>query len=180
MLEDEQSLIERAKGGEAEAFGLLYDHYLPSIYRFVLFRVNRREEAEDITHQTFLKAWERIEQFEPKGYSFGSWLYRIARNAVIDNHRKANPYISIEEVTAIIAEEQSQSEHLNTKIEWEILLKAMSELKEIEQEILFLRFVEDLSHQEAAKVVGKSEGAVKLIQHRALKNLKSILKKNEA
>ena len=180
MIEDEEIIIKRAKGGEAEAFGLLYDHYLPPIYRFVLFRVNHREEAEDITHQTFLKAWERIGQYEPQGHPFGSWLYRIARNTVIDTHRKTNPYISIDEVTAHLAEKESQSELLDSKIKWEMLLEAIGELKEIEQEVLFLRFVEDLSHEEAASVVGKSEGAVKLIQHRALKNLKLILENNEA
>ena len=180
MLEDEQLIIDRAKGGEAEAFGLLYDHYLPPIYRFVLFRVSHREEAEDITHQTFLKAWERIEQYEPQGYSFGSWLYRIARNTVIDTHRKSISHVDINEVTAHLAIEQTQSDFLDMKIEWEMLLTAIGKLKEIEQEVLFLRFVEDLSHQEAAEVVGKSEGAVKLVQHRALRNLKSILKKMDS
>ena len=179
MLEDEQLIIERAKGGEAEAFGLLYDHYLPPIYRFVLFRVSHREEAEDITHQTFLTAWEGIHQYEPQGYPFGSWLYRIARNAGVDAHRKSNPQVSIETVVAHLSLGETQSEHLDTKLEWEALLAAMRELKEIEQEILFLRFVEDLSHGEAAEIVGKTEGAVKLTQHRALKNLKAILKKNE-
>ena len=181
MIENEPKIVERAKGGEAEAFGLLYDHYLPPIYRFVLFRVSHREEAEDITHQTFLKAWERIEQYESKGYPFGSWLYRIARNTIIDSHRRANPQVNIEEVTSYLAaEEQSQSDFLDMKIEWELLLTAMRELKEVEQEVLILRFVEDLTHQEAAEIVGKSEGAVKLIQHRALKNLKGILKKMDS
>lgn len=181
MLEDELTIVERAKGGDSSAFGLLYDHYLPPIYRFVLFRVSRREEAEDITHQTFLKAWERIDQYEPKGYSFGSWLYQIARNAVIDAHRKMGPHaatIPVEEAVALLKEEESQSRHLEVKIEWEVLLGVIGELKEVEQEVLFLRFVEDLSHRETAEAIGKSEGAVKLIQHRALKNLKTILKKH--
>src|SRR3989338_7003410 len=106
MLEDEQRIVERAKGGEAEAFGLLYDHYLPPIYRFVLFRVSHREEAEDITHQTFLKAWEGIHRYSPQGHAFGSWLYRIARNAVIDAHRKRilHHHVGIDEVTAHLAE----------------------------------------------------------------------------
>src|SRR3989344_1957239 len=138
MLEDEEKLVRRAKGGEAEAFGLLYDHYLPPIYRFVLFRVSHREEAEDVTHQTFLKAWERIEQYEPKGHSFGSWLYRIARNAVIDTHRKRNPQVSIDEITAHLFVMETQSEFLDTKIEWEMVLTAIRELREIEQEVLFL------------------------------------------
>ena len=180
MLEDEEKLVRRAKGGEAEAFGLLYDHYLPPIYRFVLFRVSHSEEAEDITHQTFLKAWERIRQYEPKGYAFGSWLYRIARNTVIDSHRRAGPYTAaLEAVADLKTEERSQSEALQAKIEWETLLHVIGELKEVEQDVLFLRFVEDLSHRETAEAIGKSEGAVKLIQHRALKNLKSILGKHE-
>lgn len=180
MLEDELKIVEQAKGGDAEAFGLLYDHYLPSIYRFVLFRVNRREEAEDITHQAFLKAWEKILQYEPRGYSFGSWLYQIARNSIIDNHRKANPTVALHESLALTlqADHPSPPDELEIKIEWATLVKAMGELKEIEQEVLILRFVEDLPHQEVAEITGKTEGAVKLIQHRALKNLKSVLKKN--
>jgi len=99
MLEDERNLVARAKGGESEAFGLLYDFYMPRIYRFILFKVDRREEAEDLTHQTFLKAWESIEKYESRGYPFSSWLYRIARNNVIDQYRRSNPRISIEDIS---------------------------------------------------------------------------------
>ena len=87
MLEDEHNLVARAKEGEAEAFGLLYDFYMPRIYRFVLFKVGRREEAEDLTQGVFLKAWEHVEAYESRGYPFSSWLYRIARNTVTDHHR---------------------------------------------------------------------------------------------
>ncbi len=176
MLEDEKILIERAKGGDSSSFGLLYDHYLPGIYRFVLLRVNHREEAEDITHQTFLKAWENIEQYHFRGYSFGSWLYRIARNTIIDNHRKSNPEISLEVLAPnLLVDLESQSELTEIKIEGETILKALSQLKEVEQEVVIMRFVEELTHREVARIIGKSEGAVKVIQHRALKSLRIIL-----
>ena len=176
MLEDEQELVKRAKGGEAEAFGSLYDYYLPKIYRFVLLKVSHREEAEDLTHQTFLKALHNINQYDFRGHSFGSWLYRIARNAVIDRHRKSNPVFSLDDLTLDIpARDRSPEELTESRIESEALLEAIRELKEIEQEVLLMRFVEELSTKEVARIVKKTEGAVKLIQHRALKNLAKIL-----
>ncbi len=176
MLKDEQDIVRRAKGGETEAFGLLYEHYLPGIYRFVLWRVSRREEAEDITHQVFLKAWENISGYESRGYSFGSWLYRIARNNVIDVYRRPNPEVNIESIAPeVFADFQSQAEAIDSKFRWETLLVGLRQLKELEQDVLLMRFVDGLSHREISEVIGKSEGATKLIQHRAIKNLKVIL-----
>ncbi|MBI1839148.1 MAG: sigma-70 family RNA polymerase sigma factor [Candidatus Colwellbacteria bacterium] len=176
MLEDEQKTIKKAQDGEVEAFGLLYEHYLPKIYRFVLIKVSQREEAEDLTHQAFLKAWENIEQYNPKGYSFGSWLYRIARNTVIDHYRGERPQVSLDDVSIDIkAGGAPLTEEINAKIELERLIELMGKLKSLEQEVLVMRFVDDLSPKEVAKAIDKSEGAVKLIQHRALKSLKEIL-----
>ncbi|MBI2010833.1 MAG: sigma-70 family RNA polymerase sigma factor [Candidatus Colwellbacteria bacterium] len=178
MLEDEQELVKRAKGGEAEAFGLLYDYYLPKIYRFVLLKVSHREEAEDLTHQTFLKAWQNIDQYDFRGHSFGSWLYRIARNAVIDYHRKGriSPAFSLDDFELELpGQERSPEELLESRLETETILEAIRELKEIEQEVLLMRFVEELNTKEVAEIVKKTEGAVKLIQHRALKSLAKLL-----
>jgi len=176
MIEDEYNLVARAKEGEAEAFGLLYDFYMPRIYRFILFKVGRREEAEDLTHQTFLKAWENIERYESRGYPFSSWLYRIARNNVIDEHRRFVPKLSIEDIPQdLLVKDELQEAQVDAKMELDALLVAIGKLKEIEQEVLVMRFVDDLTHLEVAKTIGKSEGATKVIQHRALKNLKIIL-----
>ncbi len=175
MLEDEQKLVKKAKDGEVEAFGLLYDHYLPKIYRFVLLKVSHREEAEDLTHQAFLKAWENINQYNFKGYSFGAWLYRIARNTTVDYYRNSRSLTSLEEVSEIAIEGISLGGAVDKKIEWEGLIKSIRRLKEIEQEVLIMRFVEDLSPKEIAEAIDKSEGAVKLIQHRAINNLKKMV-----
>jgi RNA polymerase sigma-70 factor (ECF subfamily) len=176
MLEGEQKLVERAKGGESSAFGLLYDHYLPRIYRFVLIKVGQREEAEDITHLTFLKAWQSIDRYSYRGYPFGSWLYSIARNVVVDYYRNSSPHISLDDTPREPeAAEPRPGENLDTKLDHERVMRAISKLAALEQDVLIMRFVDDLTPKETAKAVGKSEGAVKLIQHRALEKLKKVI-----
>jgi len=178
MLEDEQKLVKQAQDGEVEAFGLLYDHYLPKIYRFVLLKVSYREDAEDLSHQAFLKAWENINQYDFQGYSFGSWLYRIARNVTIDHYRSLRSETSTENIKEI-AIESVLLESLDLKAQWKELSNGIKQLKEIEQDVLIMRFVEELSIKETAEAIEKSEGAVKLIQHRAINNLKKLVGKNE-
>lgn len=177
MLEGEKNLVKLAQRGDPEAFGLLYEYYLPRIYRFILIKVSHKEQAEDITHLTFLKAWESVKSYKHRGYPFGSWLYRIARNAVVDHYRRGVVQVSIEDVSAeALGVDDSLLEDVDVKIQWDDLLEAMKALKEVEQDVLIMRFVEDLPHQEIAKAVDKTEGAVKVIQHRALKKLKEALK----
>ena len=98
MLDGEDRIIERAIRGEASAFGELYDHYQPKIYRFVVIKVARREEAEDLTHQAFLNAWQNISVYRNVGFPFGSWLYHIARNLVIDHYRSKRDHLDLEEI----------------------------------------------------------------------------------
>lgn len=180
MLEDEQNLVKKAQDGEVEAFGSLYDHYLPKIYRFVLLKVSHREEAEDLTHQAFLKAWENIEQYDFQGYSFGSWLYRIARNVTVDYYRGVKLEVSVEDVNEIhFAKDNSFEEDVEKSLVWQELRKSIKKLKEVEQDVIIMRFVEDLPLKEIAAALEKSEGAIKVIQHRAIKNLKNIVENKE-
>ncbi|MEY4731540.1 MAG: hypothetical protein RL681_486, partial [Candidatus Parcubacteria bacterium] len=98
MLDGEKRIIQRAVKGEASAFGLLYDRYQPQIYRFIFLKVSRREEAEDLTHQVFLQALQHIGEYEDVGFPFTSWLYRIARNEVIDHYRTRKQAISLDDI----------------------------------------------------------------------------------
>ena len=185
-MEDEKVLIKKAKDGENEAFGLLYDNYLPKIYRFVLLKVSHREEAEDLTHQAFLKAWENVHKYKDEGkyegLPFSSWLYKIARNTVIDHYRSVRhtkTEVSIDEVSEeaiIFANDNSFDKDIDQKINLRKISDAIKKLKEIEQDIIIMRFIDDLPHEEVASVIGKSVGATKLIQHRAIKKLQQILK----
>ncbi|MDD4931175.1 MAG: sigma-70 family RNA polymerase sigma factor [Candidatus Colwellbacteria bacterium] len=181
MLEDERNLITQAIGGETEAFGRLYDHYLPMIYRFILLKVGQREEAEDLTHQVFLKAWQNIgSKYSDEGLPFSSWLYRIARNTVIDHYRRSRPTIEIEENDT--REELISHPDIISRMDIEKgakeALEAIKKLGETDRNIIIMRFVEDLSVKEVAEALGKTEGAVKVAQHRALEKIKKILASN--
>src|SRR3984885_16080132 len=98
MIDGEEKLIKQAVRGVSSAFGPLYDHYQPMIYRFVLVKVGRREDAEDITHQVFMSAWQNIRGYKHRGHPFSSWLYQIARNQVVDHYRAKKSETSLEKM----------------------------------------------------------------------------------
>jgi RNA polymerase sigma-70 factor (ECF subfamily) len=176
MLDGEENLIKRAIKGGASAFGSLYDYYQPKIYRFVLIKVGRREEAEDLTHQTFLNAWQNIGGYKHLGFPFSSWLYKIARNQIADFYRSRKSETSLEKIDPeyFVAPASIQSD-IEKKLEAERVVLAIRKLKPEYQDILVIRFVEDVPIKEAADILEKSEGAVKLLQHRAIKELKKLL-----
>ena len=178
MTDGEEKLIKDAIRGEASAFGLLYDHYQPQIYRFIYLKVNHREEAEDLTHQVFLNAWQNIEKYNFRGFPFSSWLYRIARNKTIDYYRTKKENIDLTIITEeIISIDKNTDEIIDTVLNAEKVKKTIKQLKPSEQEVIILRFIEELSLNETAKIMGKTVTAVKLIQHRAIKNLHRLLEK---
>ncbi len=173
MLEDEIKQIKQAKRGNKEAFGLLYGHYLPKIYRFIFLKVSSQAEAEDLAHEVFLSAWQNIHRYRHEGFPFSSWLYQIARNAVIDLYRTSKKNIQIEMVDEkFLKIDPKHLETLDISIQLERLKKIISLLKPEYQDVLIMKFVEDLSHEEIAIAMDKSEGAIRLIQHRAIKELK--------
>jgi RNA polymerase sigma-70 factor (ECF subfamily) len=178
MMNGEEKLINDAIKGEAEAFGLLYDRYQTQIYRFIYLKVGHREEAEDLTHQVFLKSWQNITEYSFQGFPFSSWLYSVARHQVIDYYRTKKINISLENI-AELKIENPHSGIIDNNLDIERVKKAIHQLKDEQQDVIILRFIEDLSLQEVASILNKTEGAVKLLQHRAIKNLKKILKLHE-
>ncbi|HVM76783.1 MAG TPA: sigma-70 family RNA polymerase sigma factor [Candidatus Paceibacterota bacterium] len=176
MIDGEEKLIKDAIRGSSSAFGALYDHYQPMIYRFVLVKVGSREEAEDITHQVFLSAWQNVRTYKHRGHPFSSWLYQIARNQVIDHYRSKKSDVSIDVMDPeYFAAQASMSADLMLKLDVEKVRRAVAELKPDYQDVIIMRFIEDLPLKETAAAMGKTEGAVKLIQHRAIKELQQML-----
>lgn len=173
MLDGEEQLIARAIGGESSAFGSLYDYYQPKIYRFVVLRVGRREEAEDLTHQVFLHAWQRIEEYRFLGFPFSSWLYRIARNAIVDHYRTKREATDIEEVD--LADATNLERDTDVLLQMHRVRAALLELKDEHQDVIIMRFIEELSIKEVAGALDKTEGAVKLLQYRAMRELQKML-----
>lgn len=180
MVSEEELLINRAKNGEAEAFGLLYDRYAPKIYRFILIKTGRKADAEDLTSQVFMRAWESIGNFEFQGFPFSSWLYRIAGNSVIDYYRTFRSHQDVEEVAEAVQASEDYAGDLDLKADTDRIRSAIRLLDQDQQNVVVMRFVDELSTKEIAAALGKSEGAIRVIQHRALKNLKQSLNSNES
>ena len=185
----EAALVGRASEGNADAFGELYLLHMDAIYRYVRFRVGTVADAEDLTEQVFLKAWEALPGYEQRGYRFRTWLYRIAHNAVVDFHRRARHVAdsSMDERQDSLLDSQtvgwtgsgqtprSVTDQVIDAEEIASLSAAIEKLGEEQQQVIVLRFIEGLSHADVAHIVNKSEGACRVIQHRALAALQRLL-----
>lgn len=180
MQESEENLIRRARAGDAEAFGILYDEYLPQIYRFVFLKVSSKEDAEDLTHQIFMNAWEHVAGYRHQGFPFSSWLYRIARNAVIDHYRTRKDKVRLEDADPeVFALGERVQDDLNLAMDFEKVRRAIKKLSPLHQDVIIMRFVEELAIREVASALKKSEGAIKLLQHRAITELQRILSESK-
>jgi len=173
------ALVQRAQGGDAEAFGLLYDRYVDQVYRYIAYRVASTQVAEDLTSETFLRALRRIESFTWQGRDVGAWFVTIARNLVAD-HYKSGRY-RLEMTTDDVSEtgapqlidgpERAVLEAMNNKV----LLEAVKKLNAEQQECVVLRFLQGLSVAETAQIMGKNDGAIKALQYRAIRTLGRLL-----
>lgn len=174
---EEKSIIERAIRGDSSAFGLLYDAYHTQIYRFVYLKVSHPEEAEDITHQVFLSAWQNMPSYHDKGFPFSSLLYQIARNKVIDYYRTKRTTTDIEDLNEaeIPHQEATLEDTLHSQFQLKTVTNAMQQLKQEYQDIIIMRYIEELTPSEVAHILKKPEVTVRVLQHRAIKKLKDIL-----
>lgn len=173
----EAVLVERAAAGVADAFGELYQLYLDAIYRYVYYRTGDTKDAEDLTEQVFLRAWEAFPGYRRRGNPFTSWLYRIAHNLVVDHHRRQKPIVLAPspEEESWVSEEPTSLEQIIEAEEAAALAAAIVQLPEEQQQVIVLRFIEGRKHAEIARIIGKSEGACRIIQHRALTALNRLL-----
>lgn len=174
----EKILIGRLKLKDKEAFGQLYDIYIDRIYRFIYFKVSKKEEAEDLTSQVFLKIWQHALEGKIKlGVSFQALLYKTARNLIIDYYRHAQGIYSLEEGEEKGQEIADESEDTEKKIdeatELENIEEKLKTLKSEYQEIIVLHYINELSVKEIADILNKKSGAVRVTLHRALKTLKN-------
>lgn len=174
-LEDERRLVDLAKSGDGDAFGQLYEAYFDRVYRFIFFRVSDDQIAEDLASQVFLKAWENLQRYHPRG-PFLAWLYAIARNTVIDNYRTRKPVISLEDAAPIASQDDRLDDRMQLEFEMNSLRQAMQRLTDEQQEVIMLKFISDYDTEQIARVMGKSEGAIRALQMRALQALARVMK----
>ncbi|MER7002096.1 sigma-70 family RNA polymerase sigma factor [Dactylosporangium sp. NPDC000555] len=175
------ALIERAQAGDGAAFGLLYDRYFDTVFRFVYFRVGNRQLAEDLTADTFLRALKRIGSFTWQGRDLGAWLVTIARNLVADHFKSGRYRLEVTTGDVLDADrpdrgpegspEAAVIDHI-TNVD---LLKAVKQLNPEQQECIVLRFLHGFSVAETAQTMNKNEGAIKALQYRAVRALARLL-----
>ncbi|MFI6066208.1 ECF subfamily RNA polymerase sigma factor, BldN family [Micromonospora sp. NPDC051227] len=175
------TLIERAQAGESEAFGLIYDRYVDTVFRFVYFRVGNRQLAEDLTSDTFLRALKRIGSFTWQGRDLGAWLVTIARNLVADHFKSGRYRLEVTTGDVLDADREDRGpegspeaavvEHITNVA----LLTAVKQLNPEQQECIVLRFLQGFSVAETARAMGKNEGAIKALQYRAVRALARLL-----
>lgn len=179
-MQDEQGLVCQAREGDKEAFSQLYEFYFDRIYRYAALKTGNKAEAEDMTQQVFLKAYRSIASYKSKGVPFSAWLFRIAHNQVVDFFRRASkrPTVPLLDQAVVVSNDDPQRE-VERHLGIEELNRAAARLTEMQREVISLRFAGGLAIAEVARTMGKSEGAVKALQHSAIVALRKILAPGE-
>ena len=167
------ALVDLARQGDVDAFGALYDHYNAAVYRFVYYRVSTVALAEDLVSETFFRALRSMASFSWQGKDFGAWLMTIARNLVADHYKSGRNRFetATADFTAHEGVTDSPEDEVLTGLTNDLLRRALSTLPPPQQECLVLRFISGCSIADTAAALGRSEGAVKQLQMRAIRNL---------
>jgi RNA polymerase sigma-70 factor (ECF subfamily) len=175
QVQDEESLVRRAQQHDQAALTQLYEENFDRIYRYIVLKIGDRTEAEDMTQQVFLNALKSISSFKWKGMPFSAWLFRIAHNQIVDYLRKKSRRATVPLDESLAAGDSDPGQITERKAEIEQLVLATKGLTRAQQEVISLRFAGELSVAEVARVMGRSEGAVKALQHSAIVALRKVL-----
>jgi RNA polymerase sigma-70 factor (ECF subfamily) len=167
-VQGEEGLVRRAQENDQEAFAQLYEEHFNKIYRYLALRIGNEMEAEDMTQQVFLNALQSISSFRWKGVPFSAWLFRIAHNQAVDHLRRKKKRASVPLDESLTSGGDSPRATTELKMDIEELMAATKRLTEAQREVISLRFTSELSIAQVAKVMGKSQGAVKALQHSAI------------
>jgi RNA polymerase sigma-70 factor (ECF subfamily) len=167
--QDDAALIARAKAGEVEAFGELYERYFDPVFRYLRSRLSDEREAEDLSATVFLRAYQALDRYQERGWKFSAFLYGIARNALADHFRHRRAELLVADLESERASGSALRQDFEDKDSSDHLRRVLSELPPDYQEVIRLRLVLGLSTPEAAQWMRRSEGAVRVLLHRALR-----------
>ncbi len=169
-------LVDEARQGDLQAFGTLFDHYHVAVYRFVASRVGRPSDAEDLTQLVFVKALEALPRYKARGVPFGGWLFRLARNTIIDHVRTRREHVELEAATERATEDAGPEAIAALRDDLGAVARALEQLTEDQREVIALRFFAGLSAKEAAEAMGRQEGTIRGLQFRAIGALRRSLR----
>lgn len=167
-------LVQQAQEGDAKAFGQVYDFFVDSIYRYIFFKV-KKDDALDLTETVFLKVWENLKMYRRGDNYFSSWIFRIAHNVVVDYYRLSREYSELDQHIADEKPHNNPVHQTEERLSQDALRKAISKLKRSYQQVILLKYVNDLENHDIAKILRRSEGNLRILKFRALKALKKIL-----
>jgi len=171
------ALVELARKGDSDAFGMLYDHYQGSVYRFLFYRTRSSTLAEDLTSETFFRALRNMQNFRWQGKDFGAWLMTIARNLATDHFKAGRTRLEMATEDMGLHDDSTEGPEtaVLASLTNEVLLKSLTELPSEQKDCLIMRFLQGMSIAETAAVLGRSEGAVKQLQLRGVRNLAKLM-----
>jgi RNA polymerase sigma-70 factor (ECF subfamily) len=167
-----ERLVQEARDGDAWAFGLLFDHYHLPVHRYIASRVHRPSDAEDLTQLVFVKALEALPRYQSRGIPFGGWLFRLARNTVIDHVRTRHDHVDLDSAIGQAGREAGPDELTVARQELDEVAEALAALTDEQRDAIALRFFAGLSAREAAEVMGKQEGTIRGLQFRGIAALR--------
>lgn len=173
---DDEQLIIKSKNGDAEAFGELYERYAEVIFRYVYSHIESRLDAEDLTEDVFLRAWKALGKYDERGLPFSAFLFRAARNSLIDYYRQHKSVQSIEDLE-LHSSEPGPEDLVSDRLSNVDLRNALAGLREDYRSVIIFRFLSGLSPEETAQMMQRSVGAIRVLQHRALSALKELLER---
>jgi len=173
--EEERRIVLKAVERDQEAFAQLYDRHVVRIYRHIYYMVSDSSTAEDLTAQTFLKAWEAIDRYKERGAPIVAWLLRISHNLTVSFLRSKRDHSELDETFLDQKMTRNPEEALEQASDEKSMREAVLKLRDEQRQVIMLRFVEEMDYREVADIIGKSVPAVRVIQHRALGNLRKIM-----
>ena len=174
--ENEDLLIEGAVKRDKTAFATLYDKHVGQVYRHVYYHVSNRVDAEDITQEVFIKAWRAIHKYKKTGAPFVAWLIAIARNVTASHYKAKKDILPLEGAEPLVGPSETNPETITeANLGRSLVRMAILKLRGDKQRVILMRFIDGFSYGEIARILNKSEGAVRVIQYRALNDLRHSL-----
>src|SRR5581483_1108454 len=169
------TLVKLAGEGDGRAFGTLYQIYVYRIYNYIYYKTGHSVDAEDLTAQVFIKTWEAVRRFRFEGKPFAAWVFKVARNTVIDHYRTRKNTSELSEAYGKVSHEGDPEEYAQQRATGQVLMTAIHRLTDEQQQVILLKFIDGMDNTEISATMGKREGAVRALQYRALLALQRIL-----